>query len=352
MRKILLYLIFGFVSLNSMSAQDIHFSQFYSSPLNLNPALTGVMNCTDRFTLNYRNQWASVLKSNSFNTFALSYDRKNTVGRYDYWGYGINIWGDRAGEVDFSTISPQLAVSYSKYISGSRHSAHYLAFGVEGGASNRSINFTNMKFGLQSKDGEYCATCTSGEELNSFDPSFWFGELSAGLLWFSTFNEQNSFYIGGAYSHLTRPNQTFFRDTSKRPNVPLYSKITAHTGGDFGISDKISLVPGIVVYFQGPSFQVNGGTSLRFWLDRSRWSKQAIQFGLWTRISNHWEKALEADALILSTRLDYNEFSVGFSYDLNISSLRPASNSNGAFEIALSYLICGPEKRGVYCPTF
>ena len=79
---------------------------------------------------------------------------------------------------------------------------------------------------------------------------------------------------------------------------------------------------------------------------------QAIQFGLWARISNHWQKALETDALILSTRLDYNQFSVGFSYDLNISSLRPASNGNGAFEIALNYLICGPGRRGVYCPTF
>ena len=116
MRKILLpVLIFNLMAIASF-AQDIHFSQFYSSPLNLNPAMTGVMNCTDRFTLNYRNQWASVLKSNAFNTFSVSYDRKNTVGRYDYWGFGVNIWGDRAGDVDFSTISPLLALSYSKYI--------------------------------------------------------------------------------------------------------------------------------------------------------------------------------------------------------------------------------------------
>ena len=246
MRKILLSVIICNLMAVMSFAQDIHFSQFYSSPLNLNPAMTGVMNCTDRFTLVYRNQWASVLKSNAFNTFGISYDRKNTVGRYDYWGFGVNIWGDRAGDVDFSTISPQLAVSYSKYIAGSRKTAHYLSFGVEGGMSNRSINFTNMKFGLQSKDGEYCPTCPSGEDLTSFDPSFWFGELAAGLLWFSTFSDEASFYVGGAYSHLTRPNQTFFRDTANRPQVPLYSKITAHAGGDFGLTDKVSLVPGVV----------------------------------------------------------------------------------------------------------
>jgi type IX secretion system PorP/SprF family membrane protein len=352
MQKLILLLIVSWISVSAIQAQDIHFSQFYSSPLNLNPALTGVMNCTDRFTLNYRNQWASVLKSNAFNTFSVSYDRKNTVGQYDYWGIGVNIWGDRAGEVEFSTISPQVALSYSKFIAGSRKEAHYLVFGAEGGVSNRSINFTNMKFGLQSKDGEYCPTCNSGEQLNSFDPNFWFGELSAGLLWFSTFSEDASFYVGGAYSHLTRPNQSFWRDSSAVPNVPLYSKITAHIGGDFAVGENLSLVPGIVTFFQGPSFQFNGGTSFRFWLERNRWSKQAIQFGLFTRIANHWRKTLEPDAIILSTRLDYNEFTIGFSYDLNISSLRPASNANGAFEIALGYLLCGPERRGVYCPTF
>ncbi|MBL7808489.1 MAG: type IX secretion system membrane protein PorP/SprF, partial [Saprospiraceae bacterium] len=57
-------------------AQDIHFSQFYQSPLNLNPAMTGVMNCNHRFVANYRNQWASILKNRAYNTYSASYDQK------------------------------------------------------------------------------------------------------------------------------------------------------------------------------------------------------------------------------------------------------------------------------------
>lgn len=349
MRKSLLFILFVSFAAISMRAQDIHFSQFYASPLNLNPALTGVMNCTDRLTLVYRNQWASVLKSNAFNTVGVSYDRKNTVGRNDYWGFGFNLWGDRAGELNFATVSPQIAASYSKKMGGSRKSAHYLSFGVEGGASNRSVNFQLAKWGLQAKDGTWNGNAPSQENEANFDKSFWFGELSAGLLWFSTFDEDNSFYVGGAFSHITKPNQSFLIEGV---DVPLYSKITAHAGGDFAVSDQLSLVPGLVTFFQGPSFQVNGGTSLRIWLDKSRWSRQAIQFGIWARISNHWQKALETDAIILSTRLDYNQFTVGFSYDLNVSTLTPASNYNGAVEFSLGYLICGPERRGVYCPTF
>ncbi|MBL0100734.1 MAG: type IX secretion system membrane protein PorP/SprF [Saprospiraceae bacterium] len=60
----------------SLSAQDIHFTQFYMSPLNLNPALTGVMNCKTRMVANYRNQWAAVLAANAYNTYSVSYDQK------------------------------------------------------------------------------------------------------------------------------------------------------------------------------------------------------------------------------------------------------------------------------------
>ena len=49
----------------------------------------------------------------------------------------------------------------------------------------------------------------------------------------------------------------------------------------------------------------------------------------------------------------YNDnWGIGFSYDVNVSTLKKASNSNGAFEFSLLYKICGPEYRGVYCPEF
>ena len=46
--------------------------------------------------------------------------------------------------------------------------------------------------------------------------------------------------------------------------------------------------------------------------------------------------------------------SIGFYelIDWNVSKLRGASRGNGAFEFSLNYLICGPESRGLYCPTF
>jgi type IX secretion system PorP/SprF family membrane protein len=330
----------------AVQAQDIHFSQFYMSPLNLNPALTGVMNCNNRLVANYRNQWSSVLKQNAYNTYSASYDTKLPVGRYDYFGVGGTLWGDKAGESEFATLQARLSGSYAKKMGGYRRKAHYLVFGADLGVSQRSINSAALKWPSQNNgQGQYCATC--GDEEVIADPNFLFLDMSAGLLWFSVLDEDNNFYFGGAFSHLNRANQSF-----GTANIPLYSKFTFHAGGEFMVGKRFGLVPGVVSFFQGPSFQVNAGNSFKFLLGNSRRYHQAFQLGAWARVANKLETGKLVDAFILSTRFDYEQFTIGFSYDINTSSLYTASNGNGAFEFSLVYKICGPERRGVYCPNF
>ncbi|MFT5168757.1 MAG: type IX secretion system PorP/SprF family membrane protein [Saprospiraceae bacterium] len=330
----------------SLNAQDIHFSQFYLSPLNLNPAMTGVMNCNVRLVANYRNQWASVLNSNAYNTYSVSYDQRIPVGRYDFFGIGGTFWGDKAGELDFGTLQARLSFAYSKKMGGYRSKAHYLVFGADAGVSQRSIDFLNAQYGNQNRDGVFDGSMASGEAFEN--TNFLFADVSAGLLWFTVFDEDNNLYLGGAYSHLTNANQSF----SDSAFVALYSKFTAHAGGEFMMTSKVGLVPGVIALVQGPSFELNTGASLKFLLGGNKRQYQAFQVGAWMRLSNHFTKTTTADAFILSTRFDYNDFSLGFSYDINVSSLRPASNANGAFEFALVYKICGPQKRNVYCPNF
>ncbi|MCB0636272.1 MAG: PorP/SprF family type IX secretion system membrane protein [Lewinella sp.] len=334
----------------SARAQDIHFSQFYLSPLNLNPAMTGVMNCNIRLVANYRNQWASVLRSNAFRTYSVSYDQRIPVGRNDYFGIGGTFWGDRAGEADFATVTGKLSASYSKKMGGSRNYGHYLVVGAEAGVAQRSLDFLKLRWGLQHDGrGGFDETADSGE-LNNFDRSeFLFGDLAAGLLWFMVFDENNNLYLGGSFHHLNRADQSF----SSNSTDLLYSRFTGHAGGEFMMTDRFGILPGVIVMSQGPSFQVNAGTSFKFLLGTGRTpGDQSFQFGLWTRASNKIQSGVLNDAVIASTRFDYDNFSLGFSYDINISPLRAASNANGGFELALVYKICGPTRRGVYCPSF
>ena len=268
------------------------------------------------------------------------------MGRYDYFGIGGTLWGDKAGTSEFATLQARLSGSYAKKMGGYRRKAHYLVLGGDLGVSQRSINSANLQWPSQNNgNGQYDPTQGTAEIID--DPNFLFLDLSAGILWFSVFDEDNNFYFGGAFSHLNRANVSF-----GNASIPLYSKFTFHAGGEFMIAQKLGLIPGIVTFIQGPSFQVNGGTSFKFLLGNSRRYHQAFQLGAWARVSNKLEQGKLMDALIMSTRFDYEQFTIGFSYDINTSSLARATNGNGAFEFSLVYKICGPERRGVYCPNF
>ncbi len=329
--------------------QDIHFSQFYLSPLTLNPAMTGVMNCNNRFVANYRNQWASILKSEAYNTYSVSYDRKIPVGRYDNFGVGGAFWGDVAGSLNFGTLKGLASVSFSKRMFGDNKNSHYLVFGANAGLAQRRIDFQLARWGSQHDgDGGWDPAIDPGENPELLENnSFLFADVAVGLLWFSVFNKNSNVYAGIAYDHLNQPNQSF----NPSSFIPLYSKYTAHAGGELLINSKYSLLPGVVMLKQGPSFELNGGTSFRF-LFGPKDAQQSVQFGVWGRLANHFQQSLLLDAIILSTRFDYGNFGIGFSYDVNTSSLRQASNSNGSFEFALIYKLCGAESRAVYCPEF
>jgi type IX secretion system PorP/SprF family membrane protein len=347
--KLLVLSFFLTAGASGLFAQDIHFSQFYLSPLNLNPAMTGVMNCNTRLVANYRNQWASVLKSYAYNTYSVSYDQRIAVGRYDYFGVGGTFWGDRAGETEFKTLTGKLSASYAKKMGGYRQKAHYLVVGAEGGVAQRGIDFTKARWGNQHDgNGGFDPGLGSGEETALLNDNFLFADLAAGLLWFSVFDENNNLYIGGAFHHLNRANQSFFEDGID----DLYSRLTVHAGGEFMTGARFGLIPGVIAMWQGPSFQVNGGASMKFLLHGNRRTYTAFQLGGWARVANRIDSGVLMDAFILSTRFDYDNFSIGFSYDINVSDLVPASNNNGAFEFSLVYKICGPERRGVYCPRF
>lgn len=338
---VILIVLFG----ANLSAQDIHFTQFYMSPLNLNPALTGVMNCKTRMVANYRNQWSAILAANAYNTYSVSYDQKIPVGREDYFGIGGSLWGDVAGESRFGTTQGRISLSFSKKMAGYRKKASYLVIGADGGLASRGINSNDLRWPSQI-DGNGWDPSRGVAELTGSE-NFLYGDLSAGLLWFSIIDKYTNWYFGAAIHHLNRPNVSFLDQP-----VELYSRYTIHGGLQLELKPRISILPFAVFMAQGPHRSTNAGANLRFALGPSRTTNQSWEIGSWYRVGNKVEGGLHSDAIILSSRFNYEEFGLGFSYDINISGLRKAAVGNGAFEFSLVYFICGPESRGVYCPRF
>ena len=103
---------------------------------------------------------------------------------------------------------------------------------------------------------------------------------------------------------------------------------------------------------QGPSYEADPGTNVKFDLSKNKRERQVFQIGAFARLSNHYQKTVSFNDLIVTTRFDYNNVGLGFSYDINTSEFNAATNGNGGFEFNLMYKICDGFKRADYCPNF
>ncbi len=347
-----LFAIIILMSPIALLAQDIHFSQFYMSPLNLNPAMTGVVNGGQRVVVNYRNQWAGAIGSSAYNTYSASYDRRLAVGQEDYFGVGGTLWSDVAGETSFGSTQARLSFSFSKKIGGSRKQAHYISFGADAGFTQRRVRTGDFRWLTQvDSNAEFCPGCGNGETIPNTNITY--PDMSGGLMWFSTLGDRKSIYVGGAIHHLNQPNVSFLNNEES-----LFSRLTVHVGGEYPLNNKISVKPNFIYMAQGPHIEINGGASVRF-KTKSKNSSfgsngvgQFFEIGTWYRVGNNIDGGVHSDAIILAARLDYDVYGIGLSYDYNVSDLSQASPGNGSFELSLSYLFGDVGSKGVFCPVF
>jgi len=328
-----------------VQAQDIHFSQFFSSPLNLNPALTGAFNGNIRGIVNYRNQWNSFAP---FNTFASSVDANfgSSFLKNDLMGIGVNAYSDVAGDTKYSSTQVNLTLAYIKTL-GDRYHRSYLSAGFQGGYAQKSVDYLAMTFASQYDGVYYDPTLATGEALGFESKGYL--DLSAGLMWYLVPREDKfSMYLGGSMYHLNEPNQAIGSTTDQ-----LYIRTSGHAGAQIPVGEMTSLVPAVMVVFQGPYREYFGGTNLKFYLQGMKWSSTAISFGIWQRVVGDIEGGVKAESSVVAARLDYEKISLGLSYDVNISSLNEASKNNGGPEISLTYISSLPQKaRKIPCPKF
>jgi len=117
-------------------AQDPHFSQFFASPLTLNPALTGKFDGTLRVAGNYRNQWPTI--NRAYTTATASLDMgilKDRIPDYDQFGIGVMGFTDRAGDGVLTNNFIGLSLAYHKALDENGY--HQLGAGFQGVYSNK-----------------------------------------------------------------------------------------------------------------------------------------------------------------------------------------------------------------------
>jgi type IX secretion system PorP/SprF family membrane protein len=306
----------------SAAAQDMHFSQYLSSPANVNPALSGLFDGDYRFVANHRNQWSSV--SVPYTSFSGSADMKLRIPalKREMFGAAFLINSDKAGDSEFGTTHASLSFSYIKRMN--KDSSLFVSLGLLGGFTQRSINYQKLTFDNQYNGDFFDPSASSGEVF--VDTRFVYFDLSSGINVLYSPKGKYGFNLGFSLSHLNRPVQTFFGNDEIR----LHRKYLFHISGTYKLNNKIQLIPSLLYEKQNTLRELVFGSSVKLSQLTKNLDSRALYLGLHFRTS---------DALILSTGIDYNDLNIGFSYDINTSDLRPASHGRGAYEISLIYIL-------------
>jgi type IX secretion system PorP/SprF family membrane protein len=347
--KKLFFLLTAVISVIQAAAQDTHFSQFYFSPLTINPALTGMFNGTLRLDADYRNQWQNVLGGSSYQTYSGAVDLSVKSGDYNRFGIGLVFMSDRAGTSQLATNYYEISFSYALALTEKQNS--YISTGLQLGLAQSSINTANLTFGDQWANNAYNPFLPSGENLNISSSSYI--DASAGILWYHMNSNRSNQFFGLSILHFNQPEIYFlnYADASQ-----LYMKYNIYTGLETPMGRSADFLPMALLSFQGPADEIDAGFLLKFILaNNANNTLNAFSFGPLLRVVGGSSSVANGESIIAAARLDLGNLSIGLSYDVNISELTPASSYEGGPEIALQYIIGSNSREGGvknFCPTW
>lgn len=115
---------------------------------------------------------------------------------------------------------------------------------------------------------------------------------------------------------------------------------------EWRLNDKLNILPSLLFMSQGEFSEFNFGGSVKYILTDFIGLYRTVWFGMFYR---------NKDAGFMTAGVDYDNWKVGLSYDINTSSLVPASRRRGGLEIAIIYIVNKtPFKRVQHrvCPNY
>lgn len=226
-----LFIIFTLFFSLALKAQDPHFSQFFASPLTLNPAFTGKFDGQWRLAANHRDQWPSIPKA--YVTTSASVDfpiLKKKIPEGDVFGVGISGLTDASANNALKLNYGSVSLSYHKALDENGYNT--IGAGFQGTYSSMALDITKLTFEdelqqngfAQGTSSEYLgANPLTGRNQNYF-------EMNAGLLYSGSSNGENNYYLGASMYHINRPKVGF-----KDKNWYLTGRLTVHVVVDHSL---------------------------------------------------------------------------------------------------------------------
>ncbi len=301
------------ISVPRSYAQDIHFSQFFNTPLASGPGSIGTFDGEYRFNGIFRQQWRAV--TIPYRTFALGGDAANAVG---VKGLGLGAWifNDKAGDSRMDQTHLSIGASWTEWFGASQE--HALTGGLQFGFTNLSLDPSRLSFDNQYNGFYYDPTLGSGEQFAQSSSAR--ADLHTGAVYRYQADARTRVQIGFGAFNLTTPGISFLNG----PSTELDMRTSTHVMVQFPIAAKLDLLPMVQFMAQGEFNELDIGSNLRYILLQRFGLQRAVILGAHYRA---------ADAGYLHAGLEYDDWTFGLSYDINTSDLVPASRNRGAIEL-------------------
>lgn len=330
-------LIVSLFAVTASYAQDPSFAQFFSSPLNINPALTANINSDWRMITNVRDQWLG--PASPYTTGTVSFDTKlnkkfDNVPESNYFGLGGMLMYDKAMGGAQKSSYGSLNVSYNLKLAEDQYSiTHKLSIGFGAIYARKSLDYSKLNFQEQFTGSGFDTNLPTGESaLSNMKP---YTSMSAGLVYSAT-SETSNFDIGISGFHFNKPKQSYVEDAHQY----LAMRKVIHANFETTMNDKVVLNTNAIYQNQAKANYFSIGGSLGYHLDDED-EGTMFNAGLW-----YWSK----NAVIPYVGLAYKDIQFGLSYDVTVSKLAQASRKPSTFEFSI--ILRGTRKASgvIPCP--
>lgn len=355
-QKKVIAVVIGLFAMKISLAQDPSFAQFFSSPLNVNPALTGNINTKWRLVSNYRSQWSG--PGEPYSTATLSAESKilqDVVGNYvdensrialggmmmydQVLGGGLksnyasfNVSGNiRLGQAGARDVNTGFKIRHRDHINTEGFDQR-LGVGMGIIYGNKRYDVTKLDFEEQFTGNGFNINLPTGEAaLSQMKP---YVSVSAGIL-YSIVSENANLDVGIAAYHFNKPRQTFLQDDKQF--LPV--RYVAHSNLETYLSENVILSANGIYQKQSGASYFSIGSALGYMFQQNN-RDIVINGGIW-----YWSN----NAIVPYTGFSYGNFQFGFTYDITVSKLNEAAIRPHTYE--LSMILRGGSKRVGFIPT-
>ena len=316
-------------------AQDLHFSQYFNSPLLVNPANTGFNPDYDyRLGVNYRTESTNV--GNPYKTMSVWGDTKLFANRFEngWIGVGAALFRDQAGggsltnTSGFASVAYHQLLGYNSLLSG--------GFGLS--FSSKRIDISKLSFDNQWNGKFFDASIPSNEPFAYSQTSYF--DLQMGLNYAYFASENLYFNAGVSVMHINMPRESFFDPTVSDSRIQR--RYTAFINSNIKVQNLWIVNPNLYVSKMGNAWETVIGFNAN--RDLSGDGLQQLIVGLYYR---------NKDAVIPMIGYQVNDMRITVNYDATVSSLGSMNGTRGAYELSIvkSGVFPSSAGRGVKCPT-